>query len=405
MGDVDASTSRLTSLDAVRGIAACVVVLGHCYFLMPDRWRGQIENSVWSPLLQPFHNGDAAVVIFFVLSGYVLSLPYFRGRGLAYPRYLIRRICRIYIPFSIAVLLSLFLYRAVGHNLAAAASGWFNTLWPPSNPNLQTLIGHFLMFGRAPDLALDPPMWSLVYEMRISVMFPLLVILCRNTRLAVEMSVVLLVGSVAALQIIGQNNHPAQATTILATLFWSAEIAPYFITGVLLSRHRARLSDAWRRLPGSLRVFFGIGIFLCFAIRPSFARLGNDITYLLAAACLVVSAVEGDTLRRFLDKPIPQWLGRISYSLYLTHLPIMLALFPLLSSRLSFVSAVAVSVLVAFAAAALMRALVEKPAIELGRHLTGSRRIRAEIAPRNFPTILWQRRELPTPASQRETLS
>ena len=364
------SAGRLTSLDAVRGIAASVVVAGHCYFAMPDPWRGRIENAPWSIVLQPLHNGDAAVVVFFVLSGCVLSLPYFRERQSDYRSYLIRRLCRIYIPFAISVLLALLLYSMAGRHPVHEASDWFNTLWPATFPNVESVAGHFLMFGTAPALTLNPPMWSLVYEMRISLVFPLLIALCSQSRVAILMSALLLVSSFGALTLLGENNHPAQAASILATLFWTTEIAVYFVAGILLAKHREQLGAAWRRIPGALRLLFAAGVFLIFAIPPSFARFSNDILYLVGAAVVIVAATESDGLRRSLDRPLSQWLGRISYSLYLTHLPVMLAIFPVTVGKMTFWPAIMAAVAVAFAVAALMHRFVEVPAIALGRLLT-----------------------------------
>ena len=45
-------------------------------------------------------------MLFFLLSGFVLSVPYLRGKGQAYPVYLIRRILRIYAPYLAALALA-----------------------------------------------------------------------------------------------------------------------------------------------------------------------------------------------------------------------------------------------------------------------------------------------------------
>src|SRR5271156_1762473 len=166
--EAPAPKTRLTSLDAVRGIAACVVVLAHCYLTIPEQRRAGLASLLWPRALGFLHNGDAAVVVFFVLSGYVLALPYFRGTQPSYPRYVIRRVCRIYIPFPASILFSLLLYNLTSHQHAPAASEWFNTLWPTASPGPAVLARHFLMIGTVPDIALNESMWTLVHEMRIS---------------------------------------------------------------------------------------------------------------------------------------------------------------------------------------------------------------------------------------------
>lgn len=55
-----------------------------------------------------FWNGHSAVILFFVLSGFVLSLPFFKGEyKFDYSRYLVKRICRIYIPYLIIIMLAI----------------------------------------------------------------------------------------------------------------------------------------------------------------------------------------------------------------------------------------------------------------------------------------------------------
>ena len=51
--------------------------------------------------------GREAVVFFFVLSGFVLSVPYAGPRAPRYGKFLAKRMCRIYPPFAAAVLISM----------------------------------------------------------------------------------------------------------------------------------------------------------------------------------------------------------------------------------------------------------------------------------------------------------
>jgi len=125
---------RLTSLDAVRGIAAFVVILHHCYLAMPDQPLSTFTALLSSRPLRVFHNGGAAVIIFFVLSGYVLALPFFSGRQPSYTRYVVKRICRIYIPFAVALCIAVLLYTITDRQPVADAADWLNTRWPVSWP-------------------------------------------------------------------------------------------------------------------------------------------------------------------------------------------------------------------------------------------------------------------------------
>ena len=100
-------------LESARGIAALLVVLGHCFgnacIIRMDlplyEQRGTWEYV--TRLITALFNGQGAVLFFFVLSGFVLEelltrhLPADSAR--AYARYLVRRICRLY-PAHLVVL-------------------------------------------------------------------------------------------------------------------------------------------------------------------------------------------------------------------------------------------------------------------------------------------------------------
>ncbi|MCB9988463.1 MAG: acyltransferase family protein [Rhodospirillales bacterium] len=77
---VQPKSQRFHGLDSLRGIAALVVVFNHFYGVIPA--LASSENWLFS--YTPLHTliaGRQAVIIFFVLSGFVLSLPYVQGRA------------------------------------------------------------------------------------------------------------------------------------------------------------------------------------------------------------------------------------------------------------------------------------------------------------------------------------
>src|SRR5579871_5000823 len=86
-------SARVVSLDALRGLAAATVVLHHSLVVYPQFWAAYLPNRILSTPIKvlartPLHlawGGLEAVVVFFVLSGYVLSLPFL---GQYPPRYL-----------------------------------------------------------------------------------------------------------------------------------------------------------------------------------------------------------------------------------------------------------------------------------------------------------------------------
>ena len=129
--------ARLTSLDGLRGVAAMVVVLCHSLLIVPPMAAsivGGAEPAVgtaeWFLLRTPLRAltmGAEAVMIFFVLSGFVLTLG-FIGRRMT-PRfvgaYLGRRVLRLYIPVWAAIGIAVALALAVPRD-PTAASAWLS---------------------------------------------------------------------------------------------------------------------------------------------------------------------------------------------------------------------------------------------------------------------------------------
>lgn len=105
---------RLYQLDALRGIAAFSVLLSHAFLTFPVVWdtttpSGEpwyLQLAMFSPL-RVFWAGHEAVIFFFILSGFVLALPYYDNReSQPYKLYLAKRVLRIYTPYLAAVLLA-----------------------------------------------------------------------------------------------------------------------------------------------------------------------------------------------------------------------------------------------------------------------------------------------------------
>ncbi|MGO9435837.1 MAG: acyltransferase family protein [Terracidiphilus sp.] len=92
---------RYLELDSLRGIGASIVVFGHFAGLWSSSaWYSAVNSSP----LRALFAAHEAVVLFFVLSGFVLSIPLSGERPPSYRVFLLRRFCRIYLPFAAAIL-------------------------------------------------------------------------------------------------------------------------------------------------------------------------------------------------------------------------------------------------------------------------------------------------------------
>ena len=90
MGD-----DRIRELDGLRGVAAAAVFLFHATNLAPPHSR--IGDVLTLPFIAAFYASTAPVLLFFVLSGFVLGLPFFAHQAPpTYARFVIHRVFRIY---------------------------------------------------------------------------------------------------------------------------------------------------------------------------------------------------------------------------------------------------------------------------------------------------------------------
>ena len=129
-----AGPPRYGELDGLRGIAALVVVLHHALLTFPGAWavytwsaerpRDGIFPALMQTPLYTIFNGSGAVIVFFVLSGVVLSLTYDEVDKWSYWPYLVKRLCRIWLPFAVVLTGSLLLYLALGGRQVSGLSGF-----------------------------------------------------------------------------------------------------------------------------------------------------------------------------------------------------------------------------------------------------------------------------------------
>jgi peptidoglycan/LPS O-acetylase OafA/YrhL len=332
----------------LRGVAALAVVIGHA---LPMGFP-QVPNVIAVGL------GRVSVIAFFVLSGFVLSLPYFDGRPLPYAAFVVRRICRIYLPYAAAMLAAGVLFYTVW------GQGMHLAVYEPIDG--RTILHAIFMLGTMHGENLDPPTWSLVVEMRYSLLFPLLVwAAMRMPRVTIVasalMSLVLFVLPVRLSVDWYELYDPIGMRTFAGSLATTAYYASAFFGGILLAKYRDALPGIARQygalLWGATALFAAIGAF-------------RD-PWFIVAAILIVALVPHTpaVVRAFAWQPI-RWLGRVSYSLYLVHLVILVGLLritgnPLLAALLVFP--------VSFVVAELFYRFIEVPSNALGKRLTRPR--------------------------------
>ena len=276
---------RLRSLDAWRGIFALFVAAMHF------QATGYIHSS---PLVQ--HAGRF-VDFFFVLSGFVIARAYRRRleQG-AWAAFLVRRIGRLW-PLHLATLAAA-VAMAIGGSFFGLTVNGFVYADIPANVTMTHARGYL------DRLTWNGPSWSISTEMFAYAAFAFLAAMGRGWRLDVACVAVLAASLFVVLFIAPDGFGSAYDFGVERCLFG-------FMGGVLADRlwHVASM-----RPGGEL-----------FALLLAFAAVAflPDSLYVLLIPIFVwtvlVFASDAGPVSRVLHTAFPQMLGRVSYSLYMTH--------------------------------------------------------------------------------------
>jgi peptidoglycan/LPS O-acetylase OafA/YrhL len=305
---------RIPAIDTLRGIAALVVIFWHYQFFFGPK--------PLSPLFDPFYtNGQAAVDVFFVISGFILSYVYLdriSDRSDA-RRYAVRRIARLY-PLHLVTLIAV----AVIFGGFWFATGQYAYVYT-QNDFYHFVLNLTLLQYVGPQLgySFNGPSWSISTEFWINIVFVLGVLLVRQ-RLQLPLS--LLVVAISAWAIIkyghGQlwRGGPKWGGWFEHNL---ARTACGFYAGVIVFL-------LWRRVPrlpaiGELAFFLGAGMFLyLISIRqggPNEMLIGSLIA-LAAAPLMVFGCAASASINVACSMLLGRWIGDISYSIYMWHFPV-----------------------------------------------------------------------------------
>ena len=143
--------SKLEKLDALRGMAALYVVVHHSVSKSIMLFGLNIANL--------FRFGEEAVILFFLLSGFVINYSFVNSRDKTFRTYFFKRFTRIYIPLLIVMML--------GYLMECYGAG------EVVNAHPKELMLNLLMLqdisSLKPNVITDPymhnsPLWSLSYE-------------------------------------------------------------------------------------------------------------------------------------------------------------------------------------------------------------------------------------------------
>ena len=343
---------RMKALDSLRGIAALVVVLHHIR-LMYSETPGWIK---YSPLRALF-SGESAVIVFFVLSGFVLYFALNSKNPGSFWSFANKRFWRIYPAFCVAILASTALWYFVDPSPVSGLSDWAKDLNWQLRPTFSVVMGHLAMTDVEALYSLDNVMWSLVIELRLSLLFPLIAMAVkRDWRVACLASIVV---SVACAYLEGQL-----AAGWPFNPFHTGRYLYLFVIGATLAEKSGVVRRVVQGLNGWNRLGLWCSALVLFSTNP--AHVGG-VPAAIGSALLVALAFADSKVEAALSTPIPLWLGKVSYSLYLIHVPILIAAAHLLIGTMPMIQILALAGATALCASEIFYRLIELPSIKIGR--------------------------------------
>ncbi|UOH75084.1 acyltransferase [Acinetobacter schindleri] len=293
---------HITSLQSFRGIAALIVLIHHCMFYF--NYDSQIKS--WTEF---FFNAHAAVVAFYVLSGYVLTLSLMK-KEISFPsitEFYIRRGFRIYPAFWVAAMISL-LYLIIFRDTSKSVlvSEWWSVNHNDNYISWSKVFINFIGFGTE----LPLPTWSISLEIIASILLPFLIIFLKKSE---KLFIIL----TFFLGYISLNSGG-----ILNIYMF------YFALGSSIT--------LWGKYLNSMnkKILLVIGLIsICFIFFGRQIGGWNYTNYYhspyaaliegLSSSILISIIATHPNIFNILKNKILVYLGDISYSIYLLHLPIM----------------------------------------------------------------------------------
>src|SRR6185437_14540960 len=303
---------RVAGLDGIRGLAALYVVTCHIFLRAWPGYPGTDHAPWWAALLS---HGRGGVAMFIVLSGFSLGLGPARS-GWRLPSaatFAHRRAWRILPPYWAALGFSLLMTWYV-----VAQPGW-------AVPNGKSVVVYGLLVQDA--FAAPIPnraFWSIAVEAQLYVLLPLLLLLVRRV------SALATVGLATAIVVTAGVLGPRSALVNTALVKFTPDLAVLFTVGLLAAGivtagERAR-SQPWAGYALAAAVA-AIALMAVKGAAWSYLHpFWLDLAWAPAVGCFLAAVATGRPrlVVRFLNRRGLRSLGSCSYSLYLTHAPIVI---------------------------------------------------------------------------------
>jgi peptidoglycan/LPS O-acetylase OafA/YrhL len=430
--EVSSNKNTIAFLDGVRGFACLMVIWFHIYRLPRDLHIWNPSTSTYPLLDSLLFFGRNGVTLFFVLSGFLLFLPFakallFEQTGPSTRRFYLRRVFRILPAYYLALILIVLLFQR-------------QYLQPQHWQELGLFFTMFMDSSQATYKQLNAPFWTLAIEWQYYLLLPWLVLGMRQIvwhvkqryRMTVTISLLLVLiawGLFSRYFGVYFQQHPSETflvprSALNVFLFFtfgtSGKYLEDFGVGMLLAlcfvyiQHPSVSSTIRIALHKLSTWLLGTGVLCLLALvlwdyHPRFANtwplfsnpflysysyLFNELCLSLAFSLCLFALLFGTTrLKRPFEWSPLRKVGTISFSLYMWHLPFIFLFIqwgqPLLKGwtpEQSYGIYCLWILLVVIPFCILFFILVEKPGIKLGEWINQRKSKNAHPAVQTSPS-------------------
>ena len=375
---VTSSNKYIPEIDGIRFVAILLVVLYHINLNFQARDTGIYKDQQIKEFLEKYlFNGHLGVEIFFVLSGFILSLPFashylMNTNKPSLKKFYIKRLTRLEPPYILMlIIMAPLLYAAHRFSATVLVKSFFASL---------TYTHNFFYPGQVPFI--NGVAWSLEVEFQFYFLAPFLsyiFIFKKNVRRLVLTASILLLITMQSIFLI-------QFTSLFLFL-------QYFLLGFLFADFY--ITKDYKAINKAVSIPLGILSLLCIMAMPHDEHL-NNYQILIYRICLMIflfiffyMALFSASWKKILSIPFIATVGGMCYTIYLIHFPIIKIMLQGIGNNMNFTNYflanyILINICVLFVVlvlSALFYKKIEQPCMKSDWYLVFWKRFGKNIAP------------------------